>query len=282
MSLTDLGRMCRFRTTTGPYAVPDVVPEFGMWLTFLTDRAEHSGTCVLLPVTTLLAEHWATGQSTLENQNLASTMAWIAPPAGLSTEQAMADAEDPDVCPPAGPSTSPGFDNRHLAPAIRNFGEASALGDLNALAAAESELRELIAGQIQPTWSMVWQAISLLRSVPEAPRAAKRFESDCKAFTDYSDYQDSGALPQRKRDTATGAARRLSSLERALAGFQSAMAFNDRFVLADQRSTSEAFAGTIVEAEPGRMSTTDKNQRDHGPTSPSVPRTLCGWPPTPS
>ncbi|MGW2017603.1 hypothetical protein [Streptomyces sp. NPDC001927] len=260
-ALTDLGRMCRFRTTTGAYAVPGVVPEFGMWLTFLTDRAEHAGTSVLLPVTTLLAEHWATGQSTLENQNLASLMAWIAPPPGLGVEQALADAEDPDVCPPAGPTTSPEFDNRYLAPAIRNFGTASALGDPHALAAAETELRELIAGQIQPTWSMVWQAISLLRSVPEAPRVAKRFESDCKAFTDYSDYQDSGALPQRKRDTATGAARRLSSLERALADFQSDMAFDDRFVLADRRSTGEAFAGTVVEAEPGRMSTTDKNRR---------------------
>jgi hypothetical protein len=260
-ALADLGRMCRFRTTTGPYAVPDVVPEFGMWLTFLVDRAEQAGTSVLLPVTAMLAEHWATGQSTLENQNLASLMAWIAPPPGLSVEQAMADAENLYVCPPAGPSTSPEFDNRDLAPAIRKFDKARALGDPHALATAEFDLRELIAGQIHPTWRMVWQAISLLRSVPEAPRTAKRFEGDCKAFTDYSDYRDAGGLPQRKRDTAIGAARRLGWLERALAEFESDMAFDDRFVLADRRSAGEAFAGTVVEAEPGRMVTTDKNRR---------------------
>ncbi|MBT2674790.1 hypothetical protein J7E95_29070 [Streptomyces sp. ISL-14] len=260
-ALADLGRMCRFRATSGPYAVPDVVPEFGMWLTFLVDRAEQAGTSMLLPVTAMLAEHWATGQSTLEDQNLASLMAWIAPPPGLSVEQAMADAENPDVCPPAGPSTSPEFDNRDLAPAIRRFDTARALGDPHALAAAESDLRELIAGQIQPTWRMVWQAISLLRSVPEAPRTAMRFEGDCRAFTGYSDYRDSGGLPQRKRDTAIGAARRLGRLEHALTQFESDMAFDDRFVLADRRSAGEAFAGTVEEAEPGRTVTTDKNRR---------------------
>ncbi|MFH8443415.1 hypothetical protein ACH4D3_19580 [Streptomyces sp. NPDC018026] len=260
-ALADLGRMCRFRETSGPYAVPDVVPEFGMWLTFLVDRAEQAGTSTLLPVTGLLSEHWATGQSTLENQNLASLMAWIAPPPGLSVEQAMAEAENPDVCPPAGPATSPEFDNRDLAPAIRRFDTARALGDPRMLAAAEAELRELIAGQIQPTWRMVWDAISLLRSVPEAPRTAKRFEGDCRAFTDYSDYRDAGGLPQRRRDNAIGAARRLGWLERALADFESDMAFDDRFVLADRRSAGEAFAGTVVEADPGRTVTTDKNRR---------------------
>ncbi|AWW35300.1 hypothetical protein [Streptomyces cadmiisoli] len=260
-ALADLGRMCRFRATSGPYAVPDVVPEFGMWLTFLIERAEQAGTSLLLSVTEMLTEHWATGQSTLEDQNLASLMAWISPPSGLSVEQAMADAENPDVCPPAGPSTSPEFDNRDLAPAIRRFDTARTLGDPHALAAAEAELRELIAGQIQPTWRTVWQAISLLRSVPEAPRTAKRFEGDCRDFTKYSDYRDSDGLPQRKRDTAIGAARRLSRLERALAEFESDMAFDDRFVLADRRSAGEAFAGTVVETEPGRTATTDNNRR---------------------
>lgn len=260
-ALADLGRMCRFRSTSGPHAVPDVVPEFGMWLTFLVDRAEQAGTSMLLPVTGILAEHWATGQSTLEDQNLASLMAWIAPPAGLSVEQAMADAENPDVCPPAGPATSPEFDNRDLAPAIKRFDTARTLGDLRALAAAESDLRELIAGQIQPTWRMTWEAIALLRSVPEAPRTIKRFERDCAAFTSYSDYRDSGGLPQRKRDTAIGAAQRLGWLERALAEFESDMAFDDPFVLADRRSAGEAFAGTVVEAEPSRTVTTASNRR---------------------
>lgn len=260
-ALADLGRVCRFRTTTGPYPVPAVVPQLGMWLTFLADTAEQAGTSMLMPITAMLAEHWATGQSPLEDHNLASLMAWIAPPDGLTVQQAMADAENPAVCPPAGPATSPEFDNTYLAPAMRRFDTARAADNQQAVAAAEADLRELIAEQIQPTWRLVWTAISVLRGVPEAPRAAGRFERDCASFTAYADYQDADGLPQRKRDDAIGAAKRLSRLERALADFEADMAFDDPFVLADRRSVGEAFAGPVVAAEPDRVITTDKNRR---------------------
>ncbi|TXS66114.1 hypothetical protein EAO69_30310 [Streptomyces sp. me109] len=260
-ALADLGRMCRFRSTSGPHAVPDVVPEFGMWLTFLVDTAEMAGTSMLRPLTMLLTEHWATGQSALEDQNLASLMAWIAPPPGVSVQQALEEAENPDICPPAGPATSPEFDNRDLAPAIKRFDAARILGEPHALAAAQRELSDLIADQIKPTWRTMWTAISLLRSVPEAPQTARRLDRDCRLFTNYSDYRDSGGLPQRKRDTAIGAARRLSQLERALADLEADMAFDDPFVLADRRSGGEAFAGTVVETEPGRIAITAKNRQ---------------------
>lgn len=260
--LADLGRACRFRSTTGDYPVPAGVPELGMWLTFLANTAEEAGTSMLMSVTDMLSEHWATGQSALEDQNLAALMAWIAPPDGLTVEQALLDAENPSVCPPAGPATSPDFDNIYLAHTIKKSDTARAAGDHGAAAAAQAEMRELINEQIKPTWRLMWTAISLLRGVPEAPRAAKRFESDCASFTGYSDYQDSGtALPQRTRDNAIGAAKRLSRLERALENLEADMAFDDPYVLADRRSNGEAFAGVVVDAEPGRVVTTDKNKR---------------------
>ncbi|NKQ59058.1 hypothetical protein HFP15_40070 [Amycolatopsis sp. K13G38] len=261
-ALGDLGRMCRFRRTTGPYPVPAVVPEVGKWLTFLVETAEQAGTSMLLPITDLLAEHWATGQSALEDQNLASLMAWIAPPAGLTVQEAMSDAENPALCPPAGPATSTEFDNTYLAPAMRRFDTARAAGNEQALAEAQTDLRGLLGEQLNPTWRLMWTAVSLLRGVPEAPRAATRFERDCDSFTDYSDYQDSGdARPQPKRDGAIRAARRLSKLERALADFEADMAFDDPYVRADRRSLGEAFAGTVVAAEPDRVVTSQANRR---------------------
>ena len=76
------GRSTRFRRTDGDYAVAPVVPELGRWLTFLADRAEHPGSSLLLAATDVLAAHWATGQSAVEDQNLAALLGWIDPPAG--------------------------------------------------------------------------------------------------------------------------------------------------------------------------------------------------------
>jgi hypothetical protein len=99
------GRSTRFRSTTGPYAVPVSVPTLGKWLTFLTERAEYPGSSLLVAATEVLTQHWATGQSAIEDGDLASLLGWIAPPPGSDGTHAATAAEDPLVCPPAGPAT---------------------------------------------------------------------------------------------------------------------------------------------------------------------------------
>jgi len=121
------GRSTRFRSTVGQNAVPAVVPMLGRWLTFLAQRAENPSSSTLMAMTEALALHWATGQSALEDANLAALMAWIDPPDGISGREAARLAEDPLVSPPAGPTTDPLFDNRVLAPAIGAYDEAVAL-----------------------------------------------------------------------------------------------------------------------------------------------------------
>lgn len=257
-----LGRACRFRETRGDYPVPEGVPELGRWLTFFTDRADQAGSAMLMAVTDLLSEHWATGQSDLEDHNLASQMAWIAPPDGQAVAQAMLDAENPIICPPAGPSTSPEFDHIFLAPALQHNDAARASGDHAALAAATTELRDLINDQIKPTWRMMWDATALLQGVPEAPRTAARFNGDCVAFTAFSEYQESdSARPQPTKDRATRAAQRLNHHERALENFEADIAFDDRFIFADRRSAGEAFAGDVESVQADRVVMSAKNKR---------------------
>ena len=120
-----LGRATRFQQTDGPYAVDPAVPALGKWLTFFADRADHPGSALLADLTSLLAEHWATGQSPLEDSSLAAQLAWIDPPPGMTGLQAALAAEDPLRCPPAGPATDPGFDQAILEPLIRNYDRAA-------------------------------------------------------------------------------------------------------------------------------------------------------------
>ncbi len=82
------GRSTRIRRPYGDYAVAPAVPMLGRWLTFFAERTEHPGSCLLLAATDALTLHWATGQSAVEDQNLAALLGWIDPPAGLTNRPA--------------------------------------------------------------------------------------------------------------------------------------------------------------------------------------------------
>ncbi|GAA2775184.1 hypothetical protein [Nonomuraea dietziae] len=77
-----LGRSTRFRRPDGPYPVPAEVPLLGRWLTYFAERAAHPGSSLTLAATEELGRHWASGQSGLEDANLAALLGWISPPPG--------------------------------------------------------------------------------------------------------------------------------------------------------------------------------------------------------
>lgn len=82
-----LGRSMRFRRTAeqdpeAPHPAPPRVPLLGRWLTHYGERARVPGSSLLLALTEVLGRHWATGQSTLEDQHLGALLAWIDPPGG--------------------------------------------------------------------------------------------------------------------------------------------------------------------------------------------------------
>ncbi|WP_399090648.1 hypothetical protein ACGH2B_18570 [Streptomyces sp. BBFR2] len=247
-----LGRSTRFRRTAeqdpeAPYPAPPRVPLLGRWLTHLGERARVPGSCLLLPMTELLARHWATGQSALEDQHLGALLAWIDPPAGRSGRAAAEDAEsarDADGmlrCPPAGPATDPAFDNVLLAPAMARY-------DAGVPGAAE-ELHELIGGQLRPTWDAVWRGWDLLRALPPGAHVADRWKRDRWSYTAHRDRVRAGEPPQPKRDDAVTAARKLASRETAQAQLDAQEALDDPLVMAGRRLAGEAFAGQVTAVE---------------------------------
>src|SRR5258708_28143987 len=79
-----LGRSTRVRRSYGEYAVDPAVPVLGRWLTFLADRAEVPGSCLLGAATDALALHWASGQSPVEDLNLSGLGGRTDPPTGIA------------------------------------------------------------------------------------------------------------------------------------------------------------------------------------------------------
>ena len=254
-----LGRSTRFRRPSGEYAVDPAVPVLGRWLSFLAERAEHPGSCLLLAATDAVALHWASGQSPVEDLNLAVLMGWVSPPAGMTGAEAASAREDPVTWPPAGPATDPTFDNEVLARLIAACDVPD--DDARARRRAESALEAALAAQLAPTWRLMWRAIGLLREMPPGSRVAARWEADKDAFTSYASYLRDDGPPQPRRDSAVAAARRLNWLERAQASYAAQRALDDPLVMAEQRLSGEAFAGTVTAAEPGRLDSSGKRRK---------------------
>ncbi|MFJ8753212.1 hypothetical protein ACIREO_28330 [Streptomyces sp. NPDC102441] len=266
-----LGRSMRFRRTAEddpdtPYPAPARVPLLGRWLTHYAERARVPGSSLLLATTDLLNLHWATGQSSLEDQHLGALLAWVDPPDGESGAAAALRAElERDragqlLCPPAGPATDPAFDNRLLAPAIERYDRArtalAAAEDgldadtrLGELSGAEREIRSLLAGVMLPTWDAVWRGLDLLRELPEGTRAQDRWTRDRWSFTAHRDRVRAGEPPQPRRDDAVTAAQKLASRETAQAQLDAQEALDDPLVLAGRRLAGEAFVGEVTEVE---------------------------------
>ncbi|MEU8978438.1 hypothetical protein [Streptomyces sp. NPDC048309] len=264
-----LGRSMRFRRTAEqdpetPHPAPPRVPLLGRWLTHYGERSRVPGSSLLLALTDILSRHWATGQSSLEDQHLGALLAWIDPPDGESGAEAALRAElrrdsrGQLVCPPAGPATDPAFDNTLLAPAIERYDRArtalAAAEDgieaddrLGALTAAEREIRALVESVTRPTWDAVWRGLDLLRALPEGAHAADRWTRDRWSFTGHRDRIIAGEPPQPRRDDAVTAANKLATREREQARLEAQEALDDPLVMAGRRLAGEAFAGEVTD-----------------------------------
>ncbi|SEG54052.1 hypothetical protein SAMN04489712_106133 [Thermomonospora echinospora] len=248
------GRLTRFQETE------DDVPLLGRWLTFFADRAEYPGSSLALALTDLLTAQWATGQSDLEDANLAMLLAWICPPEGTTGAAAAQVAENPLDFPPAGPATDPDFDGLVLQPAVQGYDRAVDAGDPVAAARAEAKVREAVTSQLMPTWRLMWKGLRRLRELPEAAGCEQRWAADRDRFTRHVDRIAEGGPPQPRHDHAVAAAARLATLERAQSRFEAQQAVDDPFVLAELRTTGEAFGGTVVAGEPDRTEVTAKGR----------------------
>ncbi|MGW1023986.1 hypothetical protein ACWD4J_09730 [Streptomyces sp. NPDC002577] len=264
-----LGRSMRFRRTAeqdpeAPYPAPARVPLLGRWLTHFAERARVPGSSLLPAMTELLSRHWATGQSSLEDQHLGALLAWIDPPGGESGAEAALraelarDTQGQLVCPPAGPATDPAFDNKLLAPAMERYDRArtalAAAEDgieadvrLGELTGAERQIRALVESQTLPTWDAVWRGVGLLRALPEAAHVADRWTRDRWSFTGHRDRVAAGEPPQPRRDDAVTAANKLAAREREQARLEAQEALDDALVMAGRRLAGEAFAGEVTD-----------------------------------
>ena len=241
--LRKLGRKLRFRPIDAHTSAADSLPRLGQWLTFFADRAEIPGAASLLAMTDLLSAHWITGQSPLEDQDLAALLAWIDPPRhAASGLQAALQVEAAATHRSAGPVTDAAFDNQQLAPLLKGHARASEHDKASIL----KELDGLLSDHLQPTWDRMWQAFGLLNGLPEADFVKRRWSHERGRFTQQSNHLAQDGPPQPARDNAVAAATGLALREHAAAVFDAERAAEDPFARAQLRTTGDAFAGSVT------------------------------------
>ncbi|MFI0908681.1 hypothetical protein ACH4TE_34980 [Streptomyces sioyaensis] len=245
--LKELGDALRFRSVDDQTPDSRAVQRLGHWLTYLADRADIPGSAALIPMTSFLGMHWITGQSPLEDEDLATLLAWIDPPRhAASGRDAAHKAEDPATHRPAGPATDAAFDNDKLAPLFDAFDRARGQDQTRTL----QELERLLATYMQPTWDLMWQAYALLQALPEAKGTARRWDHERTAFTDECIYLAKDGRPRPAREQAVAAAVRLARMEHGNDVFAAERAADDPFVRAELRTTGEAFGGPVTTIDP--------------------------------
>jgi hypothetical protein len=205
-----LGRRLAYLPTSGPRPAEEALVRLGRHLLFLRDRRAVPGQQLLVAMTELLGEHWATPQSELEQQSLPALDAWIEPPAGLHGFEAAARVEDLGV----GPVPS-GDEDERLGPLVERFNQLRGKGTDPAM------VRPLLAPVYEHykplllrAWELLWRCRDREAVYPEAPSVARRWDEDRDAYTRHMDWMARSGL-RRTRQTPRQAALTLRSLEEA-------------------------------------------------------------------
>lgn len=259
-----VGRFTRNLRTDGDPPAPPSVPLAGKHLSFFADLLP--GSCLLLPVTTLLTIHWQTGQLPSEDLNLAALLGWIDPPSNLDGPQAARVGEESS---PAGPISDPDWDAETLSELNQDW--HAARNDADRLAVRqelEREIRELL----EPTWADSWQALDLVGSLPAADHVTSRWQRDLENWTTHCARIAQGEAYFRNIPTPVQAAGRLRHLEDRTESFQREMAWDDPLVMATVVASGEALAGRVV--------TTDRDHRSLNVNGNSVLRPLISVEPS--
>lgn len=248
-----LGRALRYLRTDGDNPVDPLIPLLGGHLTFFNGRRVIPGSCLALVATDVLTQHWITGQTEPEDVNLATALAWVNPPEGLSGVEAAEEAET--RLQPAGPVPDPEWDADVLSSVIQTYHDRKRAGASEE--EAVTELREVATEALMPAYLACFETMDLVSELPVAASVGDRWESDQWYWSRHVERVVAGEAFFRRVLTPLGAASLLSRAEDAMGDLEQQMALDDPLVMARVLARGEGLSGDVLSVdvdntEPGR------------------------------
>jgi len=236
-----LGRRLAYLPTDGRKPAPAELVRLGQHFLFLHRHSRMAGQQLIVSLTDLLSQHWATPLSDIEKQSLAALNAYIAPPVGVNGFFAAAEQERETL----GPVPS-GEDDKRLDPLVREF--HARRGDRTDSATIRPLLRPIeihYRPLVERTWSQTWDARDREAAWPEAASVERRWDADREAYTRHIDWISQDGRT-RTRQTARQAAVRLQTLEDAKARLQAEEACDDPLKMIPYILQNKAVEGRVL------------------------------------
>jgi hypothetical protein len=238
--LLDLvGRFTRYSQTN------DSIREMGRTLSLLASQFRIPGNSIVLTASESLERQFVNGQTTTENANLATQLAWIDPPAGVNGREAALAVEDLYLF---GPITEPQWDADVLEPHMVSYNKAKAT-TAEGVSRAEADLSDRLRDVILPGWRMTWDAITILRTVPEAAHVDARWANDRARWVREAPSVLDGSRRFPIFPSPVGSAILLDTLEDAIQNLAHQMAVDDPMMLARHELAGRAITGTVTNVQ---------------------------------
>ncbi len=240
-----LGRRLAYLPIDGKWAVDPALVRVGRHLRFLWDHHNRPGQQLIVAMTELMNDHWATPLSAGEKESLSALDAFIEPPTGVGGFDAAADAE---LC-PVGPVPD-GEDDECLMPLVEQLnaarnGSTEPVGIAPLLKPIMDHYRPLL----RRTWDLLWRCRDREATVLEARSVGRRWDVDRDAYTRHVDWMNRNGL-RRTRHTPRQAAMTLRNLEEAGRLVEAEEACDDPLRMAAYVLANKAVRGTVVDVDP--------------------------------
>lgn len=240
-----LGRRLAYLPTDGPKPANPALVRLGRHLRFLWDRSSVPGQQLILSITDLMNDHWATPQSQVERQSLPALDAFVDPPAGTSGFEAAAAAE----LLPVGPVPD-GDDEERLMPLVERFNTARAgKTDPATIAPLLPPIMAHYRPLLRRAWDLLWRCRDREVFLPESRSVGRRWDSDRDAYTRHVDWLARHGL-RRTRQTPRQAANTLRNLEETGRLVEAEEACDDPLRMAAYVLGNKAVRGTVVAVDP--------------------------------
>lgn len=252
-----LGRSLRYLGLGATHDVPEATQWTGSHLSWFAEHSQLPGQSTFLAMTESLSLHFVTGQSSLEDENLATLLGWI-------------DGVDGELLPALeglegmayGPVPNPTWEAT-LEPFVKAYTDGLRAEDEASMQLAFDYVEREVREALSPAFAATHRAIDVLRSIDPAAGVVARWKTDQYEWSDHARRCAKGIPRFARRHDPLRAARTLQRRSSAAEALETDQAFDDPLLMARLDAEGRCVTGTVAsvdndnkEVKPGQKNRT--------------------------